>query len=556
MTDLLSGPARPIIVLLLGALAIGLLDRLPRPRDKGILLALLVTDGTLALLSLRARLPLHVVLGQWRDLSLLEFDWGLGVDNLAFLFAAAMLFVALALSLAAVGRPPIPRAPLLALLAAGLGFIFATDLVTLSASGFLLDLAFAWAVVSVDGTAGGRRPAACAVGLGGLANLAFLTAALVLRLAGHFPSLDLALSSPGALFLVTLAVLIRLGVYPLYLWLPSQVKGTPTTRAWLHLAPVVTSLWLPARLYALTSSSSPWPPFFLTLGGVGFLAAALLAWGETRPERILSWAIVARLGYALILLTLGTPPAPTAINLLLGVTLLFVAPSFAANWRKASTRWGRWRWVVEIPTAVGVGMLAGVPGTLDFAGRSALYRALLAQGPMSLLAASLLAESLLTAALLRAWFTADDGSQEERENSGHALARWFTLGTVILLTGSGLLLGLHPPLLGRLFSGAVAIPSLFTVLQGITLAQAAAITLPLVGGIALHYYRAGIWERVASYWDITGTILRLEWLARAASAPWSAGRELLRAAGEISAGQGYLGWVFLIGLLVLLFALR
>jgi len=201
-------------------------------------------------------------------------------------------------------------------------------------------------------------------------------------------------------------------------------------------------------------------------------------------------------------------------------------------------------------------MLAGVPGTLDFAGRSALYRALLAQGPMSLLAASLLAESLLTAALLRAWFTADDGSQEERENSGHALARWFTLGTVILLTGSGLLLGLHPPLLGRLFSGAVAIPSLFTVLQGITLAQAAAITLPLVGGIALHYYRAGIWERVASYWDITGTILRLEWLARAASAPWSAGRELLRAAGEISASQGYLGWVFLIGLLVLLFALR
>jgi len=97
MTDLLSGPARPIIVLLLSALAIGLLDRLTRPRDSGILLVLLVADGALALLSLRARLPLHVVLGRWRDLSLLGFDWGLGVDGLAFLFAAAMLFVALAL---------------------------------------------------------------------------------------------------------------------------------------------------------------------------------------------------------------------------------------------------------------------------------------------------------------------------------------------------------------------------------------------------------------------------------------------------------------------------
>ena len=86
MTDLLSGPARPIIVLLLSALAIGLLDRLTRPRDSGILLVLLVADGALALLSLRARLPLHVVLGRWRDLSLLGFDWGLGVDGLAFLF--------------------------------------------------------------------------------------------------------------------------------------------------------------------------------------------------------------------------------------------------------------------------------------------------------------------------------------------------------------------------------------------------------------------------------------------------------------------------------------
>ena len=555
MTDLLSGPARPIIVLLLGALAIGLLDRLTRPRDSGVLLVLLVADGALALLSLRTRLPLHVVLGRWRDLSLLGCDWGLGVDGLAFLFAAAMLFVALTLSVAAVGRSPIPRAPLLVLLAAGLGLIFATDLITLSASGFLLDLASAWAVVSVDDTERGRKPASWAVGLGGLANLALVTAALALRLEGRFPSLDLALSSPRALALVTVAILVRLGVYPLYFWLPRQVEGSPAARAWLHLIPVATGLWLPARVFALVNGPWPWPAFCLTLGGVGFLAAAILAWGETRSERITSWVILAQLGYSLVLITLGTPPTPIAINLLLGAGLLFVAPSFAASWRRVSTGWGRWQWAVEIPTAVGVAMLAGVPGTLGFAGRTALYRALLIQGPTSLLAISLLAESLVVAALLHAWFTADIDAQEEAESTDHALDRWSVLGAVVLLAGAGLLVGLHPPLLARLFSGVVTLPSLFTLLRGITLAQASALALPLVGGIALYRYRAEVWNQVASYWNITATVLRLEWLARAVSTPWSAGRELMHAAGEIGAGQGYLGWVTLIGLLVLLFVL-
>ena len=551
MTDLLSGPVRPIVVLLLSALAIGFLDRLTRPRDSGVLLVLLVADGALALLSLRARLPLHVVLGRWRDLSPLGFDWGLGVDGLAFLFAAAILFMALALSLAAVGRPPIPRAPLLVLLAAGLGLIFAADLVALSASGFLLDLAFAWAVVSVDDTERGHRAAAWAVSLGGLANLALVTAALALRLAGRFPGLADALSSPQALILVTVAILARLGIYPLYFWLPHRIEGSPTARAWLHVVPVATGLWLPARAYALVNGSWPWPAFCLTLGGVGFLVAAILSWGETRPEHIPSWVILARLGYGLVLITLGTSPVPVVVNLLLGTGLLFVAPSFAASWRRASAGWGRWQWAVEIPAAVGVAMLVGVPGTLGFVGHTALYRALLAQGPVSLLATGLLAESLLMAALLRAWLAADTGAQEE--GAAGALARWSVMGAVVLLAGAGLLVGLHPPLLTRLFSGMTALPSLFAMLRGITLAQAAAITLPLVGGVALHRYRDEVWDQVAGYWDVAAAVLRLEWLARAVSTPWSAGRELLRAAGEIGVGQGYLGWVALVGLLVLLF---
>jgi NADH:ubiquinone oxidoreductase subunit 5 (subunit L)/multisubunit Na+/H+ antiporter MnhA subunit len=556
MTDLLSSPARPIIVLLLGALVIGFLDRLTRPRDRGILLVLLVADGALALLSLRARLPLHVILGRWRDLSALGVDWGLGMDGLAFLFAAAMLFVALTSSLAAVGGPPIPRAPLLVLVAAGLGLIFATDLITLSASGFLLDMAFAWAVISVDGTEGARRPAAWAVGLGGLTNLAFLTAALNIRLGGHFPSLDLALSSPQPLSLVTAALLIRLGTYPLYFWLPFQVKGPPVARAWLHLVPVATGLWLPTRAYALASGLWPWPGVCLTLGGMGFLIASILAWGETHPGRVLSWVILAQLGYGLVLITLGTSPVPIAINLLLGAGLLFVAPSFAAIWGRVSAGWARWRWTVQIPTAVGVGMLAGAPGTLGFVGRSVLYGALLTQGPTSLLAVTLLAESLLIAALLHAWFAVDADDQEEGITTDHTFARWCVPVAVITLTGAGLMVGLHPPLLSRLSTGVVTLPSLVTVLRGITLAQAAAIALPLVGGIALHYYRAEVWSRVASYRDVTTSALRLEWPARAVSTSWSTGREFLRAAGEISAGQGYLGWVVLIGLLVLLFVLK
>ncbi|MCR4408230.1 MAG: hypothetical protein NUW24_15145 [Anaerolineae bacterium] len=553
MTDLLNGPTRPIIVLLLGALVIGWLDRLTRPRDKGVLLVLLVADGLFALLSLRARLPLHVILGHWRDLSSLGFDWGLGVDILAFLFAVVLLFLALALSVIAIGHPLTPRAPLLTLLAAALGFIFATDLVTLSTSGFLLDMAFAWALVTADNGGEGGQSAAWVVGMGGLANLLFLTAALTLRLEGRYSDLNSALSSSRALFLVTLAILLRLGIYPLYFWLPVRVKNS-LARSWLHLVPVVTGLWLPACVYGLTRGSWPWPPFLLTLGSLSFLAAAILAWGDTRTERVLSWVILTRLGYGLVLVTLGIPPMPIAVNLLLGAGLLFVAPIFVASWRRVSERWGRWRWAVEIPAAAGVGMLAGVPGALGFVERTALYRALLAQDSPSLLGISLLAESLLVAALLRVWFVASPDIQGDY--TGSAFTRWCVLVSAVALTTVGLVLGLHPPLLSRLFAGTDVLPSFFTVLEGITLAQAAALALPLVGGIALHRYRDEVWAWVAGYWDTAYTVLRLEWLAKAVSTPWAAGREFVRAAGEISMGQGYLGWVFLIGLLVLLFALR
>jgi hypothetical protein len=158
--------------------------------------------------------------------------------------------------------------------------------------------------------------------------------------------------------------------------------------------------------------------------------------------------------------------------------------------------------------------------------------------------------------LLRTWFAVDVGAQGEGENADHTPARWSVLGTIVLLTGASLLIGLHPPLLARLCTGVVIPPSLFTLLRGTTLAQAAAITLPLAGGIALLRYRAELVEQMAGYWDATAAVLRLEWLARALNAPWSAGRELLRAAGEIGVEQGDLGWVALVGLLVLLYALK
>lgn len=525
-----------MIVLLAGALALLLLNRVVGPRNRSLLALLIIGGAFLVLLFLAQGLPASDTISRWGPF----FGSGLAyyVDGLAFLFATLIALLGLATIALSLGRSEglgeSSYPALLALLAAGLSFVFSANLITLCLSWVAFDLAFLWVLIGLRITP--RVPRI--LNLSGLACVSLLAAALLLGQGDDSLSLRSSSISGPVFGLILLAALMRVGLYPLHLWVPIGVEASLPARSLLHLVPASAGLYLLARLSAWPNEGMPYGQALTIVSGLAFVIGALLAWVETDLGTTLSFVMISQVGYTIASLTIVKPPAMVvlpSLNLVLCLGLLFLSQDRS----EPGSLWSR------AASGLAIASLAGVPLTSGFVGRWHLYHSLLAGGHLAFLALSLLAEAFLFAALLRMWSVVHASSSEL------AHERLCIVGAA-LLAAPVLVLGLHPAVLSPLMGG-VSLPTLAGLLRSTTIFQWVALFLPPLGGYLLLRHRQKIFDPVESLWLRLATAMHLEWLYRLFGEVIDGTAGVLRIAGRVSEGRGYLGWIAVLGLLAFLF---
>ncbi|MEA3459249.1 MAG: hypothetical protein U9R11_00985 [Chloroflexota bacterium] len=514
----------PIFVLLVGALAVLLFGRLMGPRRSGFLASLIAGGALLSLLLLVGRLPSSFVLSHWRPL--MGGNLTCKIDSSVLLFAITIVLLGLASILSSLdgGMEANFYVALLVLPAAGLGFVFSANLITLCFGWIFLEIALLLGeMVGV----GGRSPAgrmAQALGV-----FALLAAAL---LAGCGLSLDSPLPS-RALLLVALAGLLRVGIYPLRFWEPDEVRP----QALPYLISTGTGLYL-------LICFGPSGRFLVGLGLLAFLMGAVLAWIKGGS---LYFIAASQVGYAVLTAAVARPVAP-AINLLLCLGLLFNrGKSEEKPWQRA-------------PLALALASLAGLPFTLGFVG----YWLLLYVFHYSLifLIPCLLAEVSLSAALFKIWFSpcpsersprASLGTSQLAEESALSCAdrgvreRPTPISPVAHLASSVFLA--TPLLLFGLFPSLIREEVLPAPFRSMSISLWAALLLPPLGGYLL--YR---WRRVPSWLSTRlAAVFELGWFYDALNWFLAKVEAILLGMAKVLEGEGYLGWALLAVLLALLF---
>jgi formate hydrogenlyase subunit 3/multisubunit Na+/H+ antiporter MnhD subunit len=563
--------AIPIVVPLAGTLVLLLLNRAAGPRNRSPLTLFIIGSAFLVLLTLARNLPASTTISQWQPF--LGIDLAYHVDGLAFLFAALMALMGLATIAPCLGHSESPEgssyATLLALLAAGFSFVFSANLITLCASWVIFDLAFLWAIAASDrgesratspprrcpevppehdeglveglGGAEGRRSMRIVrrvLNLSCLACLSLLAAALLLG----DDSLSLRSSSISApvFGLIMLVALIRVGLYPLHIWMPIGVEASLPARSLLHLVPTSVGLYLLARLSVWINGSVPYGQALAIAGSLAFFVGALLAWAEADLSKTLSFTMISQVGYAIVSLAVAKVPAIVVLpglNLVLCLGLLFLSQDrceLGSLWSKAAS-------------GLAMASLAGVPLTLGFIGRWHLYHFLLTGGHLAFLALSLLAETFLFAALLRMWSAI---SMIHVFPPEFAYQRSSVVGAALLAVPV-VILGLHSSVLRPLME-AVTFLNLVDLLRATTIVQWVALFSPLLGGYLLQRHRQSIFDPVEPFWLKLTAALRLEWLYGLLGRVASGAADALWIAGRVSEGRGYLGWIAVVGLLAFL----
>ncbi len=556
--------AIPIVVLLAGALALLLLNRAAGPRNRSPLTLVIVGMAFLALLTLARDLSANTTISRWRPF--LGSELAYHVDGLAFLFATLMALVGLATITPGLGCSEYSEgsshATLLALLAAGFSFVFSANLITLCTSWVIFDLAFLWALAASDrgesgttsppglgGTEGGRlmRIVPRVLNLSCLACLSLLAAALLPGDDGL--SLRSSSISLPVFGLILLAALMRVGLYPLHLWIPIGVEGRMAARALLHLVPVSAGLYLLARLsvwaggvLSLSKGGGfPYGQALIIAGSLAFLIGAVLAWVEADPGKTLSFVMISQVGYAVASLAIAKPPTIVAVlssslNLVLCLGLLFLSQ----NRSELGSLWSR------AATGLAMASLAGVPLTLGFAGRWHLYHFLLTGGNPAFLALGLLAETVLFAALFKVW-----AAISIRVFPPEFAYQRSSVAGAALLAAPVLILGLHLPALRPLME-ASPFPTLADLLRSTTMAQWAVLFLPLLGGYLFQRHHRRIFDPVETLWLKLAAVLCLEWLYGFLGQIAGGVAGALQIVGRVSEGRGYLGWIAVVGLMAFL----
>jgi formate hydrogenlyase subunit 3/multisubunit Na+/H+ antiporter MnhD subunit len=576
----------PVVFLLLGAALILFLGK-EKPTEGWDPLPPSITGlAFVASLLLRDELPVRVTLSRWRPLPQFRAELAYYADGLALPFLLLMSLLGLAAILSSLDRPfrGSEKNRLYAasffLLAAGLSLVLSANLVTLCLSWVLLDLGV-FLLIRLQG--GGLPDAARAVAINGVAGMAVLAAAVVTSQSEAGFSLVGGFVPPLALSLLTLAALVRVGLYPLHLGLP-LTKGRPWAEALYRLIPASAGAYLLLRTHTLAREAIPTQGVLFLLGCLAMVVTAILAWAEVRQSRVFYWVVLNQISCVVLAMGIDTPEMAIlallqAINLALAMGLLFLGQGMGSPSRRESL-------VVWLLCALALVSLLGLPPTLGFVARWAFYRHVIEGGAWLLLLLSVVSNALILAPLLsQLRFPTSLGRAElieaslaalgqiatelrSRRSDGARTPLRSTFAVRPSLVGLGLLglpivvLGVQPRLLApfvRPVGGAAARVYLGQVISSVSLLLGlgilVAILLPLLLGYGLHRARQVIAGRGEALLSRICSWMELTWLYRLL---WRGALRLGTALGSLMAlleGRYALAWIALLALVVVLLIL-
>lgn len=534
-------PLTPLLMLIAGAGGL-LLGLLPRFRYTGFIAVMATLSAMLGLLFAAMRLPLSATLSRWAPLELLGNGLMLTVDGMAWLFGLGILAVSLSAFVTGLARPGGRRVgtriAMLLLAACGLTSVFAANLLTRILAWAVLDLLYFLALLFLA-EADGLEPQA-------VLNLAFNSAGTLLAVAAAVmisrTSSELALADAAqttqSTLLITLAAVLRLGLFPLHLGLPTEINIRQGLGTLLRLIPAAVAMEMLSRLavFGFADSVHTWLTLF---AAAAVIVGALQLWNVADPRQGLAYVIIAQSGLALLAGLWGGAQAAlslaaTALTLLLGGAVLSLS-----NGHDAQRPWG------SLVAGLGAAALIGVPGTLGFLGVGHLYSSLLASGGWAwlVLAAVLVAQAILAAGLLNAltWI-----SQPQTNEPALVAAHWAGLSLpAILLVATAVFGGVLARTLDSEPAGLLGFDGAGSL---------AAVLLVLLTGVA----GLGIWrwqDRVRGGTAmVAGTgvaaLARLDWLYRLV---WGVVRGMGSVVAGLAAvfeGEGALLWAMVAGVLL------
>jgi formate hydrogenlyase subunit 3/multisubunit Na+/H+ antiporter MnhD subunit len=559
----LTTPLLPVAILLLGAILLPLIRRIARARIRDGLALFLAGSYLLLSLFLYRDQPTTANISIWRPVPQFAVELGYYADSLSLLFASltGLIILVAILSRSAFltsdEEDSHPYGGILLLAAGGASLIFAADLITLYISWGFLDLGLLFLTGFLHRGKAASRTGLRILVINYLAGLALLASLFLLEGQGISLSLQTTLFPSVVISLALLAALVRLGLYPAFVALPDDVEmSLPTVIAW-YVVPLSAGGYLLARVCSLASVTSlPGKEVALFLGSLALILSPFPLWFGMNFRRTASYIVLNQVGYLALAGALAAPYSVLivslqVISLTLALGLLFL--SRVASRDPMPHPYHLW---TQSCTFAAVATLVGTPLTVGFVGRWFLYQSLWEGGLDPLILVSLLANGFLLAPLLKMFLESAPEACERGRVSPLLLAGMSGLAIPLVI------LGLHPPLIGRLFrlqTTLTTLPSLPNLISStessLSLIMIAGILLSLSLGYLMYLKGKIIVVRAGISLQTLQMVAEMEWLYRAVG--WIVQRValILEQVGGFFEERRSLSWILLFAVLVALLLL-
>ncbi len=334
---------------------------------------------------------------------------------------------------------------------------------------------------------------------------------------------------PG-LWWLGLALWLRVGLYPFFeaRWHTRWPDNGSLTYLGLSLS---VGLYLTART---TAGDMPVSIVWL-VAGLGLLNG-LLAWLAEHPPAQLNRLLLAEAALMLLIVPVEVGlVAAFTVGLVLSVLVLWMTPRLG----RPRLDEAAWSWPY-LPALAATLTLLGLPFTLGWLARTAIYETLLSSGYSTLLfMALLLAESLALSGLVQYWRILWRGDEVDERRS--------VVGIVAMVPF--LIPGLAPLILSEITK--IDLPAVvFEQPNGVYVA----LGVTLLGAIGLGYFRPLLLDHLNLNPETLSALASLTWLLHWVETQLSRLSKLILWIRIVLEGRHYLGWAFftaLVGILIL-----